>query len=65
MREIAAFAGDLQVLAARYDCPPLSRYASALVTAAECFELEQVERLLGEFSNVAHKITGETDAARG
>lgn len=64
MREIAGFGGDLQVLAARYDCPPLSRYASALATAAECFELEQVGRLLGEFSNVARKITGETHAAR-
>lgn len=64
MREIAAFGGDLQVLAARYDCPPLSRYASALVAAAECFELEQVEKLLGEFSNVSHKITGEAEAAR-
>ncbi|MGV3661927.1 MAG: ATP-binding protein [Prosthecobacter sp.] len=58
MREIAAFASSLQVLAARHDCPPLGRYASALVAASEGFDLEQVERLLSEFSIVAERITG-------
>lgn len=58
MREIAACGSELQVLAARHDCPPLNRYASALATAAECFELEQVERLLGEFDTIAERITG-------
>lgn len=58
MREIAAFASSLQVLAARHDCPPLGRYASALVNASEGFDLEQVEQLLGEFSVVAERITG-------
>jgi len=64
MREIAVFAGDLQVMAARYDCPPLNRYASALVLAAECFELEQVEKLLGQFSAFAQRVTGGAAAAR-
>jgi len=58
MREIAACGGELQVLAARHDCPPLSRYASALASAAECFEVDQVERLLGEFDTIAERITG-------
>lgn len=58
MREIAAFASNLQVLASRHDCPPLGRYASALVAAAEGFDLEQVERLLAEFSIIAERITG-------
>ena len=59
MREIAAFASSLQVLAARHDCPPLGRYASALVAAAEGFDLVQVEQLLNEFSIIAERITGE------
>ncbi len=58
MREIASFAGSLQVLASRHDCPPLGRYASALVTAAEGFDLDQVERLLSDFGTVAERITG-------
>ncbi len=58
MREIAACGNELQVLAARHDCPPLNRYASALTSAAECFEVEQVERLLGEFGVIAERITG-------
>ncbi|GEP42691.1 hypothetical protein BGE01nite_19820 [Brevifollis gellanilyticus] len=58
MREIAACGNELQVLAARHDCPPLNRYASALTSAAECFEIEQVERLLGEFDTIAERITG-------
>ncbi|HEY1052563.1 MAG TPA: hypothetical protein VGE39_22490, partial [Prosthecobacter sp.] len=58
MREIAAFGSSLQVLGARHDCPPLGRYASALVTASESFDLEQVERLLSEFSIVAERLTG-------
>lgn len=58
MREIAACGSELQVLAARHDCPPLNRYASALASAAECFEVDQVERLLGEFETIAERITG-------
>ncbi|MES2595742.1 MAG: ATP-binding protein [Verrucomicrobiota bacterium] len=58
MREIAACGNELQVLAARHDCPPLNRYASALTSAAECFEVDQVERLLGEFDIIAERITG-------
>ncbi len=58
MLEIASFARNLQVEAARHDCPPLNRYASALVASAEGFELDQVERLLREFSALAQRVTG-------
>ena len=58
MLEIASFGHQLHKEAARHDCPPLARYASALYTAAETFELDQVERLLREFPSFSRRITG-------
>lgn len=58
MLEIATFGHRLHREAARHDCPPLSRYASALFGAAEAFELDQVERLLRDFSAFSRRITG-------
>lgn len=58
MLEIASFGHRLHQEAARHDCPPLARYASALFGAAEAFELDQVERLLRDYSAFSRRITG-------
>lgn len=58
MLEIATFGHQLHQEAARHDCPPLVRYASALFTAAEAFEVDQVERLLRDFHAFSQRITG-------
>lgn len=58
MLEIANFGHQLHQEAARHDCPPLARYATALYKAAEAFEVDQVERLLTDFSNFSQRITG-------
>lgn len=58
MLEIASFGHLLHQEAARHDCPPLARYATALYSAAESFELDQVERLLRDFSALARRVTG-------
>jgi signal transduction histidine kinase/ActR/RegA family two-component response regulator len=58
MLEIASFGHRLHQEAARHDCPPLARYASALFEAAEAFEVDQVERLLSDFPAFSHRITG-------
>ncbi len=58
MLEIAGFARMLHQESARHDCPPLSRYALMLAAAAEAFEIDQVERLLREFSSLARRIAG-------
>lgn len=57
MLEIASFGHQLHQEAARHDCPPLARYASALFTAAEAFEVDQVERLLRDFPAFTRRIT--------
>ncbi|SKA77258.1 Signal transduction histidine kinase [Prosthecobacter debontii] len=62
MLEIGTFGHHLHQEAARHDCPPLARYASALFTAAEAFEVEQVERLLRDFPAFSRRITGVKSA---
>ncbi|TDU66558.1 CHASE3 domain-containing protein [Prosthecobacter fusiformis] len=58
MLEIASFGHHLHQEAARHDCPPLARYAAALYSAAEAFEVDQVERLLRDFPAFSRRITG-------
>lgn len=58
MLEIATFGHQLHQEAARHDCPPLARYATALYGAAETFELDVVERLLRDFPAFSRRITG-------
>lgn len=57
MLEIAEFARHLHKEAVRHDCPPLRQYANSLLTAAETFEINQVEKLLRSFATLNQRLT--------
>jgi signal transduction histidine kinase len=64
MLEIAEFARHIHKEAVRHDCPPLRQYAHALLTAAETFELDQVEKLLRTFPELNLRLTAPQPTPR-